>query len=58
MLKTSLFFSLIILAFGLTSQVFINEGCNKNFQTIQDEDGDFPDWIELYNAGSQTVNLN
>ena len=23
-----------------------------------DEDGDTPDWIELYNFGSQTISLN
>jgi hypothetical protein len=39
------------------AQVFINEGCNKNYQSIQDEDGDSPDWIELYNAGLDTIDL-
>ena len=28
---------------------------NKN--TLQDEDGDYPDWIELYNSGDKRVNL-
>lgn len=58
MVKIALIFSFITLAFGLMSQVSINEGCNKNFQTLLDEDGDAPDWIELYNAGPQSVNLN
>jgi len=58
MIKIIFFFSCFILSFGFSAQVIINEGCNKNFQTILDEDGDSPDWIELYNAGSQTVNLN
>lgn len=58
MTKIIFFFSCFILAFRFSAQVIINEGCNKNFQTILDEDGDSPDWIELYNAGSQTVNLN
>lgn len=58
MIKITFFFSCFLLAFGFSAQVIINEGCNKNFQTIVDEDGDSPDWIELYNAGSQTVNLN
>ena len=39
------------------SQVVINEGCNKNYSTLQDEDGDYEDWIELYNAGSTTIDL-
>jgi len=58
MTKITFFFSCFILAFGFSAQVVINEGCNKNFQTILDEDGDSPDWIELYNAGPLTVNLN
>ncbi|MBU0712867.1 CotH kinase family protein [bacterium] len=30
---------------------------SSNLSTIADEDGDYPDWIELYNAGITTVNL-
>jgi hypothetical protein len=48
-----LFYS-IPTAFG---QLTINEGSNKNYSTIVDEDGDFPDWIELYNSGIDTVQL-
>ena len=39
------------------SQVFINEGSNKNYSSISDENGDFPDWIEVYNAGSTAIQL-
>ncbi len=42
---------------GLQAQVVINEGSNRNYLTIADENGEYPDWIELYNAGNQTVNL-
>jgi len=38
-------------------QIFINEGSNKNYSQISDEDNEFPDWIELYNAGTDTVQL-
>ncbi|MFN0173644.1 MAG: lamin tail domain-containing protein [Saprospiraceae bacterium] len=38
-------------------QIFINEGSNKNYSSFSDEDGEFPDWIELYNAGTDTVQL-
>jgi hypothetical protein len=41
----------------LNAQIVINEGSNKNYQTLADEDGDYPDWIELFNAGTETVNL-
>ena len=37
--------------------VMINEWMSKNSTILEDEDGDFPDWIELYNASTNTVNL-
>lgn len=40
------------------TQIVINEGSNKNYNTLTDEDGDNPDWIELYNAGAAAVNLS
>jgi hypothetical protein len=39
------------------TQVVINEGCNRNYISATDEDGDKPDWIELYNAGNSLVDL-
>ncbi|MDP4955545.1 MAG: CotH kinase family protein [Crocinitomicaceae bacterium] len=39
------------------AQVLLNEGCNKNAFALQDENGDAPDWIELYNNGSSSINL-
>ena len=36
--------------------VIINEVVSSNSIYI-DEDGDTPDWIELYNYGSQDINL-
>jgi hypothetical protein len=39
------------------SQLVINEGSNRNYSTIADEDGEFPDWIELYNSGTDTIHL-
>ena len=35
----------------------INEGCNKNATAVQDENGDAPDWIELYNNSASVINL-
>lgn len=37
--------------------VAINEFMSSNQTTIADEDGDFEDWIELYNYGHEAVNL-
>ncbi|MFY8138285.1 MAG: CotH kinase family protein [Flavobacteriales bacterium] len=40
-----------------SAQVVINEGSNRNFQTVVDEDGEAEDWIELYNMGNEAVDL-
>jgi hypothetical protein len=37
--------------------VVINEFMPSNAATIQDEVGAYPDWIELYNAGDEDVDL-
>jgi hypothetical protein len=39
------------------AQIFINEGCNKNYLSSSDENGDASDWIELHNSGTSPVNL-
>lgn len=44
-------------SFLLSQSVVINEVMSSNTITIADEDGDFPDWIELYNASLQPVSL-
>ena len=46
-----------ILGLQTKAQVVINEIQAANDGTIPDEDGDYPDWLELYNAGGNTVNL-
>lgn len=38
--------------------VRINELMAKNRVTVQDEDGDYSDWIELYNYGTESVSLS
>ncbi len=39
------------------SGVRINEVMTSNKGAVPDETGNFPDWIELYNAGSEAVNI-
>ncbi len=57
-------FKLVLLfAFGLISQqtisqhLVINEIQSSNATTIADEDGDYEDWIELYNGTDTAINL-
>ena len=40
-----------------TEEIAINEVLASNITTIADEDGDFEDWIEFYNYGSESINL-
>jgi hypothetical protein len=39
------------------NQVLVNEVMSSNGNTIADEDGDFSDWIELYNPGGEEIDL-
>ncbi|NBR14487.1 MAG: T9SS C-terminal target domain-containing protein [Crocinitomicaceae bacterium] len=41
----------------LSSQVVINEGCNKNYSAHLDENYEATDWIELLNNSNQPFNL-
>ena len=41
----------------LAADVYISEFGAVNDDTILDEDGDAPDWIEIYNAGPDAVDL-
>lgn len=40
-----------------TEKISINEFMTANEDTNADEDGDFKDWIEIYNYGTTTVDL-
>ncbi|MFN9798991.1 MAG: lamin tail domain-containing protein, partial [Bacteroidota bacterium] len=39
------------------AQILVNEIQHANLSSITDEDGDYRDWFELYNAGTQAVSL-
>ena len=42
---------------SFSQQVFINEAMSLNASIIADEDGAYSNWIELYNAANESVNL-
>ena len=52
-----IFFALS-LNFLKSEQVVINEIMSANASTVADEDGDYTDWIELYNVSAEKVSLN
>ena len=51
-------FSFIVLSFSFSQNVQLNELVSSNQNTYFDEDGDTPDWIELYNSSSNSISLN
>jgi hypothetical protein len=42
---------------SFSQEVVINEFMADNESALQDSDGDFSDWIEIYNSGNFAVNL-
>ncbi len=45
-------------ATDIPTDLFINEFMANNDAAIPGPDGDYPDWIELYNAGTEPVDLS
>ncbi len=50
--------SLLSTFFISSGQIRINEIVASNGTGLQDFESEFPDWIELYNEGTETVNLS
>jgi len=38
--------------------ILISEFQAVNSSTLQDEDGEYPDWLEIYNSGDVAVDLD
>ncbi|MGH1366688.1 MAG: CotH kinase family protein [Calditrichia bacterium] len=62
MMISQLVVSIVVLLFAfstplLSQNISINEIVSSNSTTLADEDGDYSDWIELYNSGSQAIQL-
>lgn len=59
MKKHFLFASLLFGLLSANAQVVINEIMQSNIDCIMDDLNDFPDsWVELYNAGDESVDLS
>ncbi len=52
--------SILLLGFSLVQAqgIIINEVMPSNLSYLKDEDGDYSDWIELYNSSSQAVTMS
>jgi hypothetical protein len=51
-------FCLITGLSDVNAQLYINEFLSSNINGILDEDNEYSDWIEIYNAGSNSVSLS
>src|SRR5438445_7271717 len=51
-------FCLLVLAHSASAQIIISEFMADNEAALADENGQFPDWIEIYNTSASTVNLS
>ena len=61
LLKKSIFLFLFISAnyvFADSNEILITEFMAINSNILADEDGEHPDWIEIYNPGDNSINLN
>src|SRR5260221_626292 len=54
--------TIAVLLFGIgavsRAEPMISEFMASNATVLADEDGNFPDWVEIYNPDSAAVNLN
>ena len=51
-------FLVSVISVSAQTNLLITEFMASNTSTLADEDGDFEDWIEIYNPGTNTVDLN
>ncbi len=51
-------FVILFLPAAAPAQLYITELMAVNDTTVADQDGDYPDWLEIYNAGGSAVDLN
>ncbi len=50
--------SAYLCAADVSAQLVINEVCSANNAVLEAPDGDYPDWVELHNAGSSPIQLH
>ena len=49
--------AIILSCSRLDAALHITEFLANNEESIQDEDGDYSDWIEIFISGSESINL-
>ncbi len=51
------FFTLVLVASLSFGQLVLNEGTNRNFSLVFDEDAEASDWVEIFNAGADSIDM-
>ncbi len=54
---TTLLLAILFQTTTSLAQVVINEASSRNLRSIADENGEYHDWVELYNTSNEWVNL-
>ena len=49
---------IFVSSFGVGQSIQLNEIVSSNGDNLYDEDGDTPDWIEIYNFSDESINLS
>ncbi|MDA3928209.1 MAG: lamin tail domain-containing protein [Prolixibacteraceae bacterium] len=58
MIKFSFLFLVVLFSASISvGQLVINEASNKNLTQVQDSEGEYNDWIEIYNSSENEINL-
>ena len=47
----------LIISFLPAQNLLINESMSRNINSVYDEDSTTHDWVELYNSGTEPINL-
>lgn len=56
-IRTGMLIFLFLISLHSTSQILINEICPSNVSNKLNENGEYDDWIEIFNDGNSAVNL-
>jgi len=57
MLRIAIFLTVFSAHTLLSQSVLLNEVMSSNVSVLSDEDGDYPDWIEIFNPTDSVINL-
>ena len=48
----------LLFSFLPAQNLLINEAMSRNISSVYDEDSTTHDWVELYNSGTEALNLS